>query len=69
MSDEILGALDNLSANKVDAVVVLMTNPLLQPSDKLAAMALERRLPTICGYREHVLVGSLIEPHISWTGY
>ena len=60
MSDEILGALDNLSANKVDAVVVLMTNPLLQPSDKLAAMALERRLPTICGYREHVLVGSLI---------
>jgi putative tryptophan/tyrosine transport system substrate-binding protein len=64
-----------------DAVVVLMTNLLLQTSDKLAAMALERRLPTICGYREHVLVGSLIrygvdlrwiyliEPHISWTGY
>jgi putative ABC transport system substrate-binding protein len=58
--DELPRAIDSLAAAKVDLVVVTMANIFLQLSDRVAALALERRLPTVFGYREHVITGGLV---------
>jgi putative ABC transport system substrate-binding protein len=57
--DELPKAIDSLAAAKVDIVVVTMKNIFLLLSDRVAALALERRLPTVSGYREHVITGGL----------
>ena len=41
-------------------VVVLQTNLLLISSEPIAAIAREKRLPTVFGYREHVAMGGLV---------
>jgi putative ABC transport system substrate-binding protein len=58
--DQIEGALRTLSDKRTDAVIVLQTSMLLTFSRQIAASALEKRLPTIHGYREHVVAGGLI---------
>ena len=45
---------------KVDVVVVLQTNLLLISSEPIAAIAPEKRLPAVFGYREHVAMGRLV---------
>jgi hypothetical protein len=47
-------ALAAVSNEKIDVVVVvLQTKLLLNMSDQISAIALEKRLPTVFGYREH----------------
>jgi putative ABC transport system substrate-binding protein len=58
--DELPEALDSLATAKIDVAVVTMANIFLQLSDRVAALALERRLPTVFGYREHVVTGGLV---------
>ena len=58
--DDLDGGFRLLSDEKVDVVIVLQTSMFLTYSRKIAASALERRLPTVYGYREHVIDGGLI---------
>lgn len=58
--DELDGALRTLSEEHVDVVIVLQTSMLLAYSRQIAVSALEKRLPTVYGYREHVVAGGLI---------
>jgi putative ABC transport system substrate-binding protein len=58
--DELDGALRRLSDARVDVVIVLQTSLLLGYARQIAASALEKRLPTVFGYREHVIAGGLI---------
>jgi putative ABC transport system substrate-binding protein len=57
---DIPNALAALADEQVDAAVVLQTNLLLNMSEQIGAIALERRLPTVFGYREHVIHGGLV---------
>jgi putative ABC transport system substrate-binding protein len=59
-ADELPRATDSLAAAKVDLVFVMMANIFLNLSDRVAALALEKRLPTVFGYREHVVAGGLV---------
>jgi len=58
--DEIPSALGLLAREQVDVVVVLQTSLLLILSEPIAAIAREKRLPTVFGYREHVAMGGLV---------
>jgi putative ABC transport system substrate-binding protein len=58
--DELEGALRILSDERVDVAIVLQTSMLLAYGRPIAASALEKRLPTVYGYREHVVSGGLI---------
>jgi putative ABC transport system substrate-binding protein len=58
--DDLDGALRVLADGQVDVVIVLQTSMLLTYSRQIAASALEKRLPTVYGYREHVVAGGLI---------
>jgi len=58
--DELEGALRVLSDERVDVAIVLQTSMLLAYGQQIAASALEKRLPTVYGYREHVVSGGLI---------
>ena len=58
--DELEGALRALSDERVDVVIVLQTSMLLTYSRQIALSASEKRLPTVYGYREHVVAGGLI---------
>jgi putative tryptophan/tyrosine transport system substrate-binding protein len=58
--DEIDDALRVLADAGIDVVIVLQTSLLLTYSRQIAASALEKRLPTVYGYREHVIAGGLI---------
>jgi putative ABC transport system substrate-binding protein len=57
---DIPGALAALADEKVDVVVVLQTNLLLVECEHIGAITLEKRLPTVFGYREHVIHGGLV---------
>jgi putative ABC transport system substrate-binding protein len=57
---DISGALDALAAEKADVVIVLQTNLLLNKCEEISAIALEKQLPTVFGYREHVIHGGLV---------
>ena len=48
------------ACEQVDVVVVLQTNLLLISGEPVAAIAPEKRLPTVFGYREHVAMGGLV---------
>jgi len=58
--NDIQGALAALANEKVDVVVVLQTNLFLVRCEQIGAIALEKRLPTVFGYREHVIHGGLV---------
>ncbi|HUN99225.1 MAG TPA: ABC transporter substrate-binding protein, partial [Bradyrhizobium sp.] len=58
--NDIPGALAALANEKVDVVVVLQTNLLLVQCEQIGAIALEKRIPTVFGYREHVIHGGLV---------
>lgn len=57
--EEIESALEVLASRRVGVVIVLQSSLLVSNSQKIAALALAKRLPTIYGYREHVIVGGL----------
>jgi putative ABC transport system substrate-binding protein len=58
--NDIPGALAALANEKVDVVVVLQTNLFLVRCEQIGVIALEKRLPTVFGYREHVIHGGLV---------
>jgi putative tryptophan/tyrosine transport system substrate-binding protein len=58
--DEIKGAVEALANSRVDVVIVLQTGLLLTLGRQIAELAAAKRLPTIYGYREHVVAGGLI---------
>jgi putative ABC transport system substrate-binding protein len=66
--EDIDDALRALANEKVDLVVVLETNLLLIYCRQIASTALAERLPTLYGYREHVMAGGLISygVNLSW---
>jgi putative tryptophan/tyrosine transport system substrate-binding protein len=57
---DIPGALAALANEQVDVAVVVQTGLLLNMSEQIGAIALEKRLPTVFGYREHVLHDGLV---------
>jgi putative ABC transport system substrate-binding protein len=58
--DELEGALQSLADEKVDVVIVLQTSMLISQTRRIPDSALAKRLPTVYGYREHVVDGGLI---------
>ena len=58
--DELEGALQSLADEKVHVVIVLQTSMLISQTRRIAESALTKRLPTVYGYREHVVDGGLI---------
>ena len=58
--EDIDDAMRGLAAEKVDLVIVLETNLLVLNCRQIASTALAERLPTLYGYREHVIAGGLI---------
>jgi putative ABC transport system substrate-binding protein len=56
---EVEGALQALADRKVDVVVVLQTSMLVNENRQIAESTLAKRLPTVFGYREHVVAGGL----------
>jgi len=57
--EEIESALEVLASRRVDIVIVLQSSMLLGNSQQIAALALAKRLPTVYGYRAHVIAGGL----------
>jgi len=57
--EEIESALEVLASQRVDVVIVLQSSMLLGYSRQIAASALAKRLPTVYGYRAHVIAGGL----------
>jgi putative ABC transport system substrate-binding protein len=53
-------ALQTLARARVDVVIVLQTSMLISENARVAQSALAKRLPTVYGYREHVVAGGLI---------
>jgi putative tryptophan/tyrosine transport system substrate-binding protein len=53
-------ALQALASQLVDVVIVLQTTLLVSLGRRIAELALAKRLPTVYGYREHVVAGGLI---------
>jgi putative ABC transport system substrate-binding protein len=49
-----------LASERVDVVIVLQTSLFLSRAQQIATSALAKRLPTVYGYREHVVAGGLI---------
>jgi putative ABC transport system substrate-binding protein len=58
--DNIEDALQTLARERVEVVIVLQTNLFVVKAAQIAASALEKRLPTVYGYREHVIPGGLV---------
>ena len=52
--------MEALAKSRVDVVIVLQTGLLLSVGQQIAELATANRLPTVYGYREHVLDGGLI---------
>jgi putative ABC transport system substrate-binding protein len=53
-------AVEAISNDAVDGVVVLETTMLLSARDQIARLVSDRRIPAVYGYREHVVAGGLI---------
>jgi putative ABC transport system substrate-binding protein len=58
--EDVEAALRELANRHADVVIVLQTSLLLLNSPQIAASALAMRLPTVYGYREHVMAGGLV---------
>ena len=54
------GALRALAGERVDVAIILQTSMLLIQGRQIAETALALRIPTVYGYREHVVAGGLI---------
>lgn len=59
-AEDIEGGLRELANKNVNVVIVLETGLLVMNSPQIATAATVMRLPTVCGYREHVVAGALI---------
>jgi putative ABC transport system substrate-binding protein len=57
--EEIESALQALASRRVDIAIVLQSSMLLGNSRQIAASALAKRMPTVYGYRAHVVAGGL----------
>ena len=57
--EEIESALEVLANRHLDIVIVLQSSMLLGYSRQIAELALAKRLPTVYGYRAHVIAGRL----------
>jgi putative tryptophan/tyrosine transport system substrate-binding protein len=60
VAEEIAPALQALSKQRANVVIVLQTSLFLSERQRIGAAALQERLPIVCGYREHVIAGGLI---------
>jgi len=58
--DDLDGALQTLADARVNVVIVLQTSMLWSEARQIASLALAKKLPTVYGYREHVLAGGLL---------
>jgi putative tryptophan/tyrosine transport system substrate-binding protein len=58
-TEEIEGALAMLASARVNVVAVLQSSMLIGSSRQIAASAAAKRLPTVYGYRDHVVAGGL----------
>lgn len=58
--DDIQSAMEALAKSRVDVIIVLQTGLLLSVGQQIAELAAAKRVPTVYGYREHVLDGGLI---------
>jgi putative ABC transport system substrate-binding protein len=58
--EDIDNALQFLARARVDVVIVLQTSMLISENAQISQSALAKRLPTVYGYREHVVAGGLI---------
>ena len=58
--DDFDGAFQALASERLDVVIVLQTSMLVSERQKIARLAAATRLPTVYGYREHVVDGGLI---------
>ena len=58
--DDLDGAFQTLASERLDVVIVLQTSMLVSERQKIARLAAATRLPTVYGYREHVVDGGLI---------
>jgi putative tryptophan/tyrosine transport system substrate-binding protein len=58
--EDIDGALRELVNSGADVVIVLQTSLLLLNCPQIASLSLAMRLPTVYGYREHVMAGGLV---------
>ena len=52
--------MEALANSRADVVIVLQTGLLLSLGRQIAELAAVKRLPTVYGYREHVVAGGLI---------
>jgi putative tryptophan/tyrosine transport system substrate-binding protein len=59
-AEDIEAALQTLANEKIDIIIVLQTSLLITNRSLIARSALQKRLPTVYGYREHVVDGGLI---------
>jgi len=59
-AEDVENALRYLASEKVDVVIVLQTSMLISQARQIAQSAIAKRLPTVYGYREHVVDGGLI---------
>jgi hypothetical protein len=66
--DDIEVALRELANKRADVVIVLETNLFVTYTPEIGTAALAMKLPTVCGYREHVVEGALISHGVdlSW---
>jgi len=58
--ENIEDALQTLANERVDVAIVHQTSLFVVNSPQIGASALEKRLPTVFGYREHVITGGLV---------
>jgi putative ABC transport system substrate-binding protein len=58
--DDLVSAIQSLTDQKADVVIVLQTTMLLSERQKIAVLGTAMRLPMVYGYREHVVDGGLI---------
>ena len=58
--ENIEDALQTLASERVDVAIVHQTSLFVVNSPQIGASALQKRLPTVYGYREHVITGGLV---------
>ena len=58
--EDLDGAVQTLTRQRIDVVIVLQTSMLVSERRRIAALAATARLPAVYGYREHVDDGGLI---------
>lgn len=67
-AEKIDDAFQTFASKRVDVVLVAQSTLLLNHGRRIAELALEKRLPTVFGYRENVVAGGLISYGIDLRG-